>query len=556
MSDFKWTNAAYHTMTASAINQLSVLYNMKGQVYNETFKREADNGRRVLAGDAPQSTGKLSSLETYITAFEQQGWTQRIERNDELIFDFTPAGEQAIRLLTVVPDYLKFLPYFVVEVMARYKQDNPAQGRRNAEETNIFPYWTFYKIIRECDNYLSEDEFRRFLVKIADRSKVDEVIEKIKSYRGDLSDEQSVQQLDETYGEALNDTKARPLYFMHRAGEAIGHLQNFEYGVLEKEGRCPLNTQIYNLNESYLPFIDHVIANEPPNLPNDLTQNDWFAYYGTSVKSHTDSIIDEDDPIWKDIEYLVNKGSSGIILSGPPGTSKTWYAKQIALRLTDGNENRIESIQFHPSYSYEDFVEGFVPNAHSGDGADFIPKRKVFAQMCDRALADPYNRYVLIIDEFNRGDISKILGELMTYIETDYRGIPFRLPYSEEELIVPRNLIVIGSMNPYDKSVTEFDIALTRRFDVYEMLPNEDLLKNILTKNGMDMNLQNQLVEFFTKIQEIFEVGLGHAFFKSCKDENDLKDVWKYQLKPLFSKEFKYEEEILQTITDLYPWSS
>ena len=138
-------------------------------------------------------------------------------------------------------------------------------------------------------------------------------------------------------------------------------------------------------------------------------------------------------------------------------------------------------------------------------------------------MADPYQKYVLIIDEFNRGDISKILGELLTYIETDYRGIPFRLPYSETELIIPKNLILIGTMNPYDKSVTEFDIALTRRFDIFEMLPNEKILQTILTNNGMQEELQGKLIDFFNSIQDIFEIGLGHAFFKRCKDETDLK---------------------------------
>lgn len=552
--EFKWTNAAYYTMTSHAINQLTVLHSMKGRVYNEAFKREADNSRRLLIGKQPQTSGKLSSLETYITAFEQQGWTKREQKEGSQIFDFTPAGEQAIKLLTHVPDYLKFLPYFVAEVMARYKQDNPAQTRRNIEQTNIFPYWTFYKVIRECDNYLSEDEFRRFLVKMTDRSRVAETIESIKGYRADLNAGFGPQQLDDKYGQALTDTKARPLYFMHRAGEAIGGLYNFEYGIIIKDGECPLATQKYKLNQGYNAFIDYLIANEPVDLSNDIDKNDWFTYYGAPVKTSTEALIEDDDPIWQDVEYLINKGSAGIILSGPPGTSKTWYAKQISLKLTDGNENHIESIQFHPSYSYEDFVEGFVPIS-SESGANFVPKRKIFAQMCDKALRDPFNRYVLIIDEFNRGDISKILGELMTYIETDYRGTPFRLPYSEEEIIIPKNLILIGSMNPYDKSVTEFDIALTRRFDVYEMLPNVNLLQKILSKNGMTVDLQQHLIEFFIEIQEIFEVGLGHAFFKRCKDEEDLRDVWKYQLNPLFSKEFKYEEEIMQRIVDLYPWS-
>ena len=107
-------------------------------------------------------------------------------KNNQLFFEFTPAGEQAIQLLQHSPDYLKFLPYFIIEILLRYKQDNPAQTRRNAEETNIFPYRTFFAILRKCDNYITEDEFQRFLVKLTDQEQLPETINTINKYREDL----------------------------------------------------------------------------------------------------------------------------------------------------------------------------------------------------------------------------------------------------------------------------------------------------------------------------------------------------------------------------------
>jgi hypothetical protein len=449
------------------------------------------------------------------------------------------------------------LPYFILEIITRYQQFNPGrQGTDYLSGGDVFPYWTFFKVIRSCDDYITEDEFRRFLVKISSQDQVDSVIETIRKYREDLKKEVSRVVLEERYGKPIEGTPARPLYFMHRAGEGLRNISNFHYGIIIKDPdkSCPLGTDIYRLNSMYGEFIDYLIANKPQNLPLDIDAKQWFAHYGAPVKVvDEDNLIDDDDIVWQQVKDLLNNGIKGIIFSGPPGTSKTWYANKVAAKIVEGDLNCIESIQFHPSYSYEDFVEGYVPNKDSEGKSGFIVKKKVFLQMCYKAMANPHKTFVLIIDEFNRGDPSKIFGELLTYLE--YRGTFFRLPYSEEEICIPQNLIIIGTMNPYDKSVSDLDVALERRFEIFPMEPDVDLLKVILQKNGMSEELKGKVIRFFVDVQSIFEIGLGHAFFNNISDEKGLKRLWKFKLQPLFKKEYKYEPETFNKIKELYPWS-
>ncbi|MBS6385653.1 MAG: AAA family ATPase [Atopobium sp.] len=162
---------------------------------------------------------------------------------------------------------------------------------------------------------------------------------------------------------------------------------------------------------------------------------------------------------------LLNK--KNIILQGAPGVGKTFSAKRLAYSLIGAvNEDAIEFVQFHQNYSYEDFMMGYKPS-----GASFELKKGVFYRFCKQAEADPESKYFFIIDEINRGNLSKIFGELLMLIENDYRGTPATLAYNDEKFSVPENLYIIGMMNTADRSLAMIDYALRRRFSFFEMEP-------------------------------------------------------------------------------------
>jgi len=525
---------------------------MNGKDYDHAFREEADGRHRILQG-TKRSSQKLSKVETYITAFEEQGWTSRIDEGGRKVFRFTEAGEQAYVLIKYAPDYLKFMPYFLIEIITRYQQWNPSRrGETYLDKGDIFPYWTLFKIMRDCSNYVSEDEFRRFLVKMTHMNQIPDVVTDIKSYRNRLLQHPSTSEIDKEFGRPVEGTPARPLYFMHRAGIGFENFSQTRTGILVNDGLCPLGTPIYRLNSNFEAFIDHMIKNPPANLPQTINVNQWFTHYGAPVVTVVQDLLNDDDPIWKAFkENFLDKGKKLVLLSGPPGTSKTWYAEKIAYKIAEGESSCVEKVQFHQSYCYEDFVEGYAP---SSDGSGFAVRKKVFRLMCDKALENPSKPYVLVIDEFTRGDPSRIFGEILTYME--YPGRPVKLMYSEEEFYMPTNLFIIGTMNPYDKSISDLDIMLERRFERFKMLPDSQLLQKILKEQQMSDELIQKVTEFFMKVQAIYDIGFGHAYFVGVRDEEDLKRLWKFKLHDLFERYFRYEPDKFREIKRIYLWAT
>ena len=287
--------------------------------------------------------------------------------------------------------------------------------------------------------------------------------------------------------------------------------------------------------------------------------------------------------------------SKNIILYGPPGTGKTYstekYAVCICKRIDEftekfdrihnmylelKKEGRIEFITFHQSYCYENFISGLYPVLSGENDKDtrgqstdiqYQIKDGIFKQFCDKASNDPDNPYVFIIDEINRGNISKIFGELITLIESTKRvgaseEMQIQLPYSKqgEFFGVPNNVYIIGTMNTADKSISHIDTALRRRFHFIEMMPDVEVLNNmginkyryetynVLSRiedetAGIILDIPSMLNAINNRIEFLLdrEHTIGHAFFTHLGDKfsiQDLKLIFKNKIIPLLQEYF------------------
>lgn len=213
-------------------------------------------------------------------------------------------------------------------------------------------------------------------------------------------------------------------------------------------------------------------------------------------------------------------------------------------------------ITFHQSYSYEEFVEGFRPvdpNDEDAGNATYALKDGIFKRICARAKADPAHQYALFIDEINRGNISKIFGELITLIEDDKRltynreskqwvGMEVRLPYSQEPFGVPSNLHIIGTMNTADRSIALIDIALRRRFNFEEMMPIPQVILDEFRKNDVSLpvDVPDLLSVINRRIEFLYDRDhqIGHAFFCKVKSLDDLRNVFIHKVIPLLQEYF------------------
>lgn len=243
-----------------------------------------------------------------------------------------------------------------------------------------------------------------------------------------------------------------------------------------------------------------------------------------------------------DVLVALLKNKKNLILQGAPGVGKTFTAKRLAYSIMEEkDDSRVEFIQFHQNYSYEDFIMGYKP---LDDGFKLV--NGIFYEFCKKAEKDPDQDYFFIIDEINRGNMSKIFGELLMLIEKDYRGTTVKLAYSGELFSVPKNLYIIGMMNTADRSLAMIDYALRRRFSFYEMEPGfgsdgfkayQDSLQNE-TFNA----LIKQVIELNRKIKADDSLGagfqIGHSYFcnqTECTDEW-MKSVVYYDIIPMLQE--------------------
>ena len=340
----------------------------------------------------------------------------------------------------------------------------------------------------------------------------------------------------------------------------------------------------------------------------DLKKLNVFLNNGGFQESLRD--IDEKNNLFKknqNINQISNfiLPSVNTILYGPPGTGKTYNSIKYAVDTVDTKFNqdgskvyheyieeyiekfnelktigRIAFTTFHQSYGYEEFIEGIKPNlSDSSDKKDsegdkpnlsdnsekkisYKIAKGVFREFCEEARKKSGN-CVFIIDEINRGNISKIFGELITLIEDSKRegepeAMSVILPYSKEKFSVPKNVYILGTMNTADRSISLMDTALRRRFEFVEMMPDEDLLDEVVVEEGI--NIHEMLKIMNRRIEALYdrEHTLGHAFFMSLKNEgkatiNQLESIFKNKIIPLLQEYFYEDYEKIMLVLGIDP---
>ena len=287
-----------------------------------------------------------------------------------------------------------------------------------------------------------------------------------------------------------------------------------------------------------------------------------------------------------DINVYVIKQKKQIILQGAPGTGKTYSSSEIAVKLIDGNapSDRAELMKrykelvdkeqiffttFHQSMDYEEFVEGIKPETTSDNKIIYKLKDGIFKEACKSA---ENNKVVLIIDEINRGNISKIFGELITLLEVDKRKckeneIEVILPYSKEKFSVPDNLYIIGTMNTADRSIGYIDYALRRRFAFITIESKESAIEKYYNDNK-NSDCKDKAINLFNKVKELIkgnineefeadDIMIGHSYFMAQNFE-ELQNKLEYEIKPLLLEYFKdgilklnKDEDLKDTINNL-----
>ena len=344
-------------------------------------------------------------------------------------------------------------------------------------------------------------------------------------------------------------------YIYDTSRSTYKHIRKVDWqnkGEWEHPGQAVMKT-LTNIS-AYPDYVQKLLALFAEDTSEEVSEQKEIKYPLYSKDDFLNEVYMDEDTYNTLTELLEAKYN--VILQGAPGVGKTFAAKRLAYSIMGQKDtSRVAMVQFHQSYSYEDFIQGYRP---SKDG--FELENGTFYKFCKEAEEDNERPYFFIIDEINRGNLSKILGELMMLIEKDKRGDKIKLLYSNEWFTVPQNVRIIGMMNTADRSLALMDYALRRRFAFFDFAPafSSEGFKNYLAeKNSQKLESLITAVESLNNtISSDESLGdgfrIGHSYFCTDGEITDewLKSVVEYEVIPLI-KEYWFDEP-----TKVRDWSA
>lgn len=448
------------TLTFSASVEL-------GRQLDALFQAEGHPGTREEV--VLETSGvEISRPRRWHKMFERMGLLYQDSNSNTQLTGLGAAVREA--KATAGRDFRRGMAEKAISVLRKFQLKNPADPDEYPEDADIHPYWAIWKAAIELDGKIHWDELNRELMWVLRHSELDDAIARIRQARSEsdydpVSGGASVTKLrsraydqdattdDRDPSGQVRDQKTTPWF--KRAG--LGEL------LLNAPGRA--GNGYWSIHPDVRDLLEREVRNAPPAYRRTADVQDWFSYYGALDSRSTTAVPaaqtnQEIAPFWALLQERQN-----VVFFGPPGTGKTHAGLSIAARWEHANgAGSVFRVTFHPSYGYEEFVQGYRPDTGS---SHFQIRPGVLLEGAKHARTiEAAGKSVLIfIDEINRGDVARIFGELITYIEPSKRDVPCTLAHTPlETFSVPKNLFFLGTMNTADKSVSLLDVAMRRRF--------------------------------------------------------------------------------------------
>lgn len=518
-----------------------------------------------------EATG--SRLRTYRKMYEKFGLIYK--END--ILRLSRLGRQIASLETDLDKQKEYilnrLRVIAVDILSRYQLRNPLEHYGLSMSCDVHPSIVIWKAMMILDKKLHPEEMNRVILRVMQMSQLDDAIETIRIARDQHGnyDSVSTEVLDEVLGAPVHtdqpSARIAPWFsFVGWGGLIIAQ-------TVDTDG-------FRNLKQEAIPFIDKILQS-PPHYYEAKNEEDWLAYYIGSAMDTEDTNVNAVNEVSATTLTRTPRGDQpwplNQIFYGAPGTGKTYSTVEYAVAIIEKrvvdlspksaderkvlmakyNEymrnGRITFTTFHQSYGYEEFIQGIRPGTLAGN-VQFKIIDGIFKKIADKALPDMANNYVIIIDEINRGNISRIFGELITLIEDDKRcgelnQLSITLPLGGT-FTVPNNLYIIGTMNSADKSISLIDTALRRRFEFIEVVPDTQIIPDKTLRTVLE-----KLNDGLRKELESTDLLIGHAFFIG-KTATDLCDIMNHNIIPMLYEYFydnnrKVESQIKNAVAGL-----